>query len=121
MSFVFSLILQCKKMLTNLRAGSSWAASARQGPKPSIQRCCSACASLPISILRQVQSSCDNAKLLAARSSGKEAPKHLDTEQTVDEVRARIRTCVSHLDTFAAADFKGAESRLWSCRSCAAR
>jgi hypothetical protein len=63
-------------------------------------------------LLRQVQSSCDNAKFLAARLTGKEAPKHPDTEQTVDEIRARIRTCVTHLDTFKASDFDGAETRV---------
>src|SRR5262249_39823642 len=41
--------------------------------------------------VRQVQASCDNAKLASARLSGKEAPKHPDTEQTVDELHARIR------------------------------
>ena len=63
-------------------------------------------------LTRQIQSSCDIAKFAAARLTGKEAPKHPDTEQTVDELRARIRACVSFLDTFTAADFEGAAKRL---------
>jgi hypothetical protein len=63
-------------------------------------------------LVRQVQSSCDNAKFTAARLSGKEAPKHPDTEQTMDEARARIRSCRSFLDTLKEADFSGAEARL---------
>ena len=63
-------------------------------------------------LTRQIQSACDAAKLACARLTGKEAPKHPDTEQTVDELRARIRACVSYLDTFTAADFEGAATRL---------
>jgi hypothetical protein len=63
-------------------------------------------------LLRQVQAACDNAKFAAARLSGKEAPKHPDTEQTVDEVRARIQSCLAFLETLKPADFEGAEARL---------
>jgi hypothetical protein len=63
-------------------------------------------------LLRQVQAACDHAKFLAARLSGKEAPKHPDVEQSIDDVRARIRTCVGYLDTFRSTDFDGAESRV---------
>ncbi|MBI4951679.1 MAG: DUF1993 domain-containing protein [Myxococcales bacterium] len=61
---------------------------------------------------RQVQAACDAAKAAAARLTGQEQPKHPDTEQTMDELRARIRTCVAYLDTFAPADFEGADTRL---------
>ena len=37
---------------------------------------------------RQVQTACDNAKLVAARLAGKEWPTHADTETTVDQLRA---------------------------------
>src|SRR4051812_16892037 len=60
---------------------------------------------------RQVQSACDAAKFGAARLTGKEAPKHPDTEQTMAELRARVQTCIAYLDTFSAADFQGAEKR----------
>ena len=60
---------------------------------------------------RQVQTTCDTAKLAAARLSGKEAPKHPDTEQSLDELRARAQSVIAYLDTFTAADFEGAATR----------
>jgi hypothetical protein len=60
---------------------------------------------------RQVQTACDTAKLVAARLAGKEAPAHPDTEQTLDELRARIRLVVTYLEGFSAADFEGAATR----------
>ena len=63
-------------------------------------------------LLRQIQSVCDSAKFTAARLADKEPPKHPDTEQTLDEIRARIKTCKAYLDTFKPADFEGAETRL---------
>ena len=63
-------------------------------------------------LLRQIQSVCDSAKFTAARLADKEPPKPPDTEQTLDEIRARIRTCKAYLDTFKPADFEGAETRL---------
>jgi len=61
---------------------------------------------------RQVQSTCDTAKLAAARLAGKDAPTHPDTEQTLDELRARVRTVVAYLDGFSAKDFGGAAARV---------
>jgi hypothetical protein len=60
---------------------------------------------------KQVQAACDGAKFLAARLSGKEPPKHPDTERTVDELRARIRTVREYLAGFSADDFKDADTR----------
>ena len=62
-------------------------------------------------LIRQVQSACDAAKFAAARLTGKEPPKHPDTEQTMDELRARVATCTAYLDTITAADFAGAAER----------
>ena len=39
----------------------------------------------------QVQSACDYTKGAAAWLSGQKPPRHEDSEQTIDEVRARIR------------------------------
>lgn len=61
---------------------------------------------------RQVQSACDAAKFACARVSGKEPPKHPDNEQTIDELRARIQSVLTYLDTFTAADFKDADKRM---------
>jgi hypothetical protein len=63
---------------------------------------------------RQVQTACDTAKLVAARLAGKEAPSHADTEKTVEELRARVRTVVAYLDGFTAKDFEGAATRIVS-------
>lgn len=63
------------------------------------------------SLVQQVQSACDAAKYAAAYLSGQTAPSHPDTEKTIDELRARIRTCVAYLHTFAAKDFAGAAER----------
>lgn len=57
---------------------------------------------------RQVQIACDSVKLAAARLSGKEAPVHADTEQTLDELRARVQSVIGYLDGFSAKDFEGA-------------
>lgn len=62
-------------------------------------------------LTKQVQAACDGAKFLAARLSGKEPPKHPDTERTVDELRARIRAVREYLAGFGADDFKEADTR----------
>ncbi len=62
-------------------------------------------------LVRQIQSACDTAKFTPARLLAKDPPKHPDTEQTIDELRARIGTVQSYLDTFNAAEFAGAETR----------
>ena len=41
-------------------------------------------------LVRQVQSTCDTAKLGAARLTGKDAPSHPDTEASLPELRARV-------------------------------
>jgi hypothetical protein len=61
---------------------------------------------------RQVQAACDVAKLIAARLAGKQAPTHADSEQTVDQLRARIRAVVGYLDEFSPSDFQAAASRV---------
>jgi hypothetical protein len=62
--------------------------------------------------VRQVQSACDTAKLAAARLSGKVAPSHPDTEQTIDELHARVRSVIAYLDGYSAKDFEGAATRV---------
>jgi len=64
--------------------------------------------------LRQVQSVCDTAKFGAARLAGVTPPSNPDTEQTLAELRTRIRTILSYLDTFSAKDFEGGASRVIS-------
>jgi hypothetical protein len=61
---------------------------------------------------QQVQTACDTAKLVAARLGGKVAPSHPDTEQTLDELHARVRSVVAYLDGFSAPDFAEAATRV---------
>lgn len=56
----------------------------------------------------QVQSACDYVKAAAAWLSGQAPPKHPDTEQTTDELRARIRKTVAFAESVTAAQYAGA-------------
>lgn len=60
---------------------------------------------------RQVQITCDTAKLGASRVTGKDAPSHADTEATIDELRARIQSVIGYLDGLTDADFEGIAAR----------
>jgi hypothetical protein len=62
-------------------------------------------------LARQVDSTCDTAKLAASRLTGKEAPKNDDDEKTLAELRARVKSVISYLDGFSEADFAGAATR----------
>jgi hypothetical protein len=61
---------------------------------------------------RQVQIACDTAKLGASRLTGKEAPKHDDSEQTLADLSARVKSTIAYLDTFTAKDFEGTAARV---------
>lgn len=63
-------------------------------------------------LLRQVQTTCDTAKLAASRLTGKEAPKHEEQEKTIDELRARVQSVVAYLNGFSAKDFEAAATRV---------
>lgn len=60
---------------------------------------------------RQVQTACDNAKFAVARLAGQEAPRHADTETTIDELRERIRKVIAYLDAARPGDFLDADTR----------
>jgi uncharacterized protein len=62
-------------------------------------------------LTRQIQSACDAAKYAAAYLSGGTAPSHPDTEKTIAELRARIRTCVAYLESVPAERYAGAAER----------
>jgi len=61
--------------------------------------------------IRQIQAACDQAKWACAKLAGKEGPSHPDTEKTLAEVRARIKTVCDYLATFKREEFDGAEER----------
>jgi uncharacterized protein len=62
-------------------------------------------------LISQIQAACDQAKFTCAKLTGKEPPSHPDTEKSIEEIRARIRTCLGYLETFTPADFVGSEDR----------
>jgi hypothetical protein len=59
----------------------------------------------------QVQSACDYVKAAAAWLSGQAPPKHEDNEQTIDDVRARIRKTVAFAESVREAQYAGAAER----------
>ncbi len=62
-------------------------------------------------LIKQVQSSCDNAKGAAARLAGIEAPKFDDTETTFAELESRIDKTVEFLHTLPETAFVDAATR----------
>jgi len=61
--------------------------------------------------VRQVQITCDTAKLGASRITGKDAPSQPDTEASFDELRARVRAVIAYLEGFGAKDFDDVATR----------
>jgi uncharacterized protein len=59
----------------------------------------------------QVQSACDYAKAAAAWLSGQTPPKHEDNEQTIGDVRTRIRKTVAFVESVTEAQYAGAAGR----------
>jgi hypothetical protein len=62
--------------------------------------------------VRQVQSACDVAKLSTVRLTGKEAPVQPDTERTIEELHARVRSTIKFLETVSESDYANAATRL---------
>lgn len=62
-------------------------------------------------LIRQIQIACDTAKFAASRVTGKDAPTNDDTEMTLDEIKNRIASVISYLNTFKESDFESAKDR----------
>ena len=60
---------------------------------------------------RQVQSACDTAKGAVARLAGVEVPVHEDTEQTFEELKARIARTITFIETIQPAQVDGSEDK----------
>jgi len=60
---------------------------------------------------KQIEVACDNAKGIASRLSGKEAPSYEDGDYAIATLRTRIANTLAYLDTITEADFDGAEDR----------
>ena len=59
----------------------------------------------------QVQSACDYVKGAAGWLSGQSPPKHEDKEQTIDEVRERIRKSIAFVESVREDQYAGATER----------
>ena len=112
MSLYESSIPQFRKMLKNLdkwlEAGEAHAKAKSFDPNTLVT---ARLAPDQYPLARQVQAACDAAKFAAARLTAKEAPKHPDTETTIEELHARIRACTEYLGTVTENDFVGADER----------
>jgi hypothetical protein len=60
---------------------------------------------------RQVQLACDIAKNGCSRLAAVEPPRFEDTEQTIDELKARIAKTIDYLKSIPRSAFEGAEDR----------
>ncbi len=65
------------------------------------------------SLVQQIRTACDTAKLGAARLAGrdKDVPVHADTEQTMAEAKVRLESVVTYLKGFSPDAFAGAAER----------
>ncbi|MFI5297163.1 MAG: DUF1993 family protein [Polyangiales bacterium] len=113
MAQAFDVITEFKKMLTNLDACIEIALAHAKAKsfEPSVLVNARLAPDM-YPFVKQVQSCCDSAKFAAARLAGKDPPVHPDTEQTVDELRARLKTVVTYLEGFKDSDFNGFEKRM---------
>jgi uncharacterized protein len=62
-------------------------------------------------LARQVQVSCDVSKGAVARLAGVDVPKHEDTEQTFEELQARIAKTIAFINTIKPAQIDGSEDK----------
>jgi len=112
MSLYESTVPQFKKMLQNL---DKWLGAAEaHAKKKNFDVNVLAQARLApdqYPLVRQVQAACDAAKSAVARLTAKEPPSHPDTEQTFEELHARIRKVLAYVEEVPRKDFEGAETR----------
>ena len=112
MSLYEASVPQLKKMLNNLE---HWIEVAQgHAKKRAFDENTLASARLApdqFAFARQVQSACDNAKFIVARLAGKTPPSHPDTEQTLEQLKQRVRAVVEYLDSFKPAELDGSEKR----------
>jgi hypothetical protein len=62
-------------------------------------------------LIYQVQSACDYLKVGAAWLSGTDTPRHLDIEQTINELRARIEKTLAFVEGIDRKKYVGADKR----------
>ena len=62
-------------------------------------------------LVKQVQIATDHAKGCVARLAGVEVPKFADSEQSFEELRARIARIIAFVESFSAGQIDGSEER----------
>ena len=108
----YPIVLQCTQGLKNTEAWLDQAehhASARQFDVGVLMT--SRLAPDMKDFVYQVQSACDYVKAATAWLSGQTPPKHEDNEQTIGEVRARIKNTVAFVESVKEAQYAGASER----------
>src|ERR1700686_535979 len=108
----FHVISQCTQTLKNLESCLDKAekyAVARKFDPGVLMKC--RLAPDMNDFIYQVQSACDYVKGAAAWLSGQTPPKHDDNEQTIDDLRARIRKTVAFAESVPEAQYAGAAAR----------
>lgn len=110
---IFELtVTQFTKMLENLTGILDKAAGFADGKKIEMDVLLqSRLAPDQFNLIRQIQITCDTAKLCASRLTTKKAPVHADTEKTLGELRARIESTLTYLKTFSSKDYADAAKR----------
>ena len=110
---VFEQLQQFKKMLFNLKGFLTKAQSFAEVKKFDSSNFLTARLSPDqFAFARQVQISCDAAKLTFSRVSGKPAPVHEDKETTLLELQNRVQSVMDYLAGFSEKDFEKYEERL---------
>jgi len=103
---------QCAHMLRNLSAlldkGVAHAEAKKFDPAVLVN---SRLAPDMFPLSRQVQIATDMVKAGVARLTGQEAPRYEDTEQTMDELKARIAKTIDYIESVPASAFEGSEER----------
>lgn len=61
--------------------------------------------------IRQIQILCDTAKFCASSLAGKDAPIHEDSEQNFAQLKTRIASVITYLESFSQKDFEAALTR----------
>ena len=108
------VVTQSSKMLTNLLAilgeAEKFAAEKKFDAAILLQ---SRLSPDQFSLVQQIRTACDTAKLGAARLADREkdAPVHADAEQTLGEIKARIESVIAYLHGFSPDAFASAAER----------
>jgi len=105
----YQVISQCTQTLKNLETWLDKAeqlAAAKKFDVGVLMTCRLAPDMKPF--IYQVQSACDYVKAAAAWLSGQTPPKHEDNEQTIEELRARIRKTIAFAESVKEAQYADA-------------